>query len=887
MISKILKRSLIGIFFWGVTVFGADTTEDFTGKSIEKIGMPIGGICTGQLYLGGDGKLWHWNIFKLNYSRDHSHEMRLDHMSFGRHYSNPLNPYDQSQQLVEQGFAIKIKDEDGKESIKQLNKFGFKDITFRGEYPLAKIFYKNQNYPVEINLTAFSPFIPLDEDNSGIPAVIFSFKVKNTSPKNVKVSLLGWLENSVCPWVRKNNSNNKAVRTIGIKVNDKICSLNNEISPFLKNKNGYGSMALSIINPENMKLTYGFKNANEIIKKSFYNHLKYVGKSKELKSFAINNRPVGVLGSELKLQPGETQKVEFVLSWYFPYFNEITPGELNAIKEIKNNKRFYAKKFKNAYDVALSIKKNYKYLVGKTLLWNKTWYDSTLPKWILNRTFSTMSNLATSVCIRFDNDRFWAWEGVDACPGTCQHVWNYAQGMARIFPKLERDLRSNVDLGPTFKNNGQMAHRGENGRSTFIDAQAGTVVRMYREHTMSKDYKFLNNNWLKIKKSIEWLILQDGNNNGLLEGPQANTLDATWYGPMGWLSSIYLSALAAGKEMALEMNDEKFAKKCDKILKVGRQNLVEKLYNGEYFIHMPPNYRSINSNDGCLTEQVLGQSFAFQAGLTERIVPKKETISALNSLYKYNFLQNCGKYEKEHKEIKGARVYAKNNEAGLMTCTWPKSDGDKNAVPEMKNEIEDGIHWGGPGSYFDEVWTGFEYQVASHMIYEGKPNSKLVKQGLELTRAIHKRYSPSKRNPYNEIECSDHYARSLASYGVYLALCGYRYHGPKGILEFAPKLNPEKFKCAFTVANGWGTFSQKQTSQEQISSLKLVDGILNLKQFNLQIPDNKKIDKVTVFYLNKIVEMNYNLEKDKILIKFNESLKITTNNQLKVVITWK
>ena len=34
--------------------------------------------------------------------------------------------------------------------------------------------------------------------------------------------------------------------------------------------------------------------------------------------------------------------------------------------------------------------------------------------------------------------------------------------------------------------------------------------------------------------------------------------------------------------------------------------------------------------------------------------------------------------------------------------------------------------------------------------------------------------TPRKHNPFNEIECGDHYARALASWGVLLGLAGFR-----------------------------------------------------------------------------------------------------------------
>ena len=36
---------------------------DVHGADLRFIGMPVGGLCTGTLYLAGDGRLWLWNIF--------------------------------------------------------------------------------------------------------------------------------------------------------------------------------------------------------------------------------------------------------------------------------------------------------------------------------------------------------------------------------------------------------------------------------------------------------------------------------------------------------------------------------------------------------------------------------------------------------------------------------------------------------------------------------------------------------------------------------------------------------------------------------------------------------------------------------------------------------
>ena len=112
-------------------------------------------------------------------------------------------------------------------------------------------------------------------------------------------------------------------------------------------------------------------------------------------------------------------------------------------------------------------------------------------------------------------------------------------------------------------------HRGDFHRHAATDGQAGTILRAYREHQMSADSAFLKRIWPNVKKAVEFLIREDGDGNGLLEGKQPHTLDASWYGPMGWLSGMYLAALAAGEAMAVEMGDTDFATQCRTIIDRG------------------------------------------------------------------------------------------------------------------------------------------------------------------------------------------------------------------------------------------------------------------------------------------------------------------------------
>jgi hypothetical protein len=455
--------------------------------------------------------------------------------------------------------------------------------------------------------------------------------------------------------------------------------------------------------------------------------------------------------------------------------------------------------------------------------------------------------------------------------------------MARVFPQMERTLREVTDFGYSFREDGGFGHRdetaGRGGLRVAQDGHCGTVMRVYREHKMSPDHQFLKKHYRKLKRAVQYVIKEDKDKDGLLEGAQHNTLDAAWYGPMGWISSLYIGALSAGREMAREVGDKAFETECAELIQKGKQNLVSKLYNGEYFVHIPdpehPN--AINSNDGCHIDQVLGQSFAWQTGISERVVPEKECKSALRSIWKYNFAPDAFLYQKQHKPIKGARIYATEGEAGTIMCTWPKSKGDETAVPGMASRSANSELWLGPGGYFDEAMNGFEYQVASHMIWEG-----LLEEGLAITRAIHDRYNPLRRNPYNEIECSDHYSRSMASYGVLLAVCGFDYHGPKGELGFDPKLTPHDFKAPFTVAEGWGSFTQKREGNIQENELELAYGKLRINTLSLGV-DKTNVEVILLLNGNPVQSEN-TVKEGKCIISFEEKT-METGDILKAVLS--
>ena len=991
---------------WVKSLTARGQREVYRGADLAKIGMPVGGICAGQLYLAGDGKLWHWDIFNSRIGTG------------AEHYAKPLEPASP----LEQGFALRIV-VGNQVQERPLDRAHWSDVSFTGEYPIGYVEYRDPASPLDVALEAFSPFIPLNTDDSSLPATVLQFTVKNHGSTEVEAEFVGWLENAIClhsakaqDGLRRNrlvrdadllflecsaedlppgapsprpdvvfedfegetyanwtvtgtafgngpveiskipayqgdvrgkgkrvaNSHasapgnsveekdaatgtlvsrpftiernyitfligggaHKDQTCINLMVDDKVALTatgfnENQMRPLswdvrkwagktgrlhivdnatgswgnigvddivfsdnprepvgpLSQQADFGTMGLALLDPEPDDYGYTALPANATPPGVFSAAGASAGPAKK----GFNEKLIGSLSRKLKLKPGESATAVFLLSWHLPNLrmDRLPPG------------RHYAARFDSALAVARYVRRNFARLSGDTRLWHETWYDGSLPWWFLDRTFLNTSILATSTCYRFGSGRFYGWEGVGCCEGTCGHVWQYAHAMARLFPDLERMTRERVDFGLALQPDGAIHFRGEFNNIPAIDAQAGTILRALREHQMSADSEFLKRNWPRMRSAVEWLIAKDENGDGLIESNQHNTLDTDWYGPVAWLSGLYLAALRAAEQMATETGDTAFAAKCRAIFDVGQKNIVAQLFEDDYFVNKPnpKHLDAINSGTGCHIDQVMGQSWAFQVALP-RVFPQKETLSALKALWRYNFTPDVGPYREVYKS---GRWYAMPGEAGLLMCTFPRSDWD---YGQAKGK---GPDWA--AGYFNECMNGFEYQVAGHMIWEG-----MVTEGLAVARAVHDRYHPSRRNPWNEVECGDHYARSMASYGVFLAACGFEYHGPKGHLGFAPQIHPEDFKAAFTSAEGWGTLSQKAGSTGYNAEVVINWGKLRLRSLSVELPGSVSGKTVEVTANGRAIEAKGVLAGTRLTITLHDWLELGAQQKLEVAV---
>jgi uncharacterized protein (DUF608 family) len=463
-------------------------------------------------------------------------------------------------------------------------------------------------------------------------------------------------------------------------------------------------------------------------------------------------------------------------------------------------KTFYSKLWPDAFSAAEYFFKNRKSLAERTFAFEKSFYASTLPEAVLDAAGANASTLHTPTCLRMEDGTLWGWEGCSlrngCCEGSCTHVWNYSLTPAFLFPALHRTMRMSE-----YKYGFDSGEEGKKGAIVFriplplgapaklyhaaSDGQLGGIIQLYRDWRICGDENYIKTMWPKAKLALEYAWVKwDTNKDGLVDGDCHNTYDINFQGPNPLTQIMYLGALQAGYRIADYLGDANSAAEYLRIYNAG-QTKTDSIYNGEFLYQttdcLADNAPKYQHGKGCLSDQVFGQLCAHVAGLGY-VYDEAKIKSAIKAVYKYNFRRPLG----DHANMQ--RVYVMGDESGLLLCSWPNGGRPKY-----------------PFVYSDEVWAGIEYQVASHLIYEGFYN-----EGMNIVKAARQRYDGVRRNPFNEYECGSHYARAMSSWGLVGSISGFRYDA----VEKAVYINPRgdrknNMKCFFSTDTAWGTFEYK------------------------------------------------------------------------------
>jgi len=570
----------------------------------------------------------------------------------------------------------------------------------------------------------------------------------------------------------------------------------------------------------------------------------------------------GAVAASVTVPAGKSVDVPFLLAWHYP--NKYSHG--GAWMGCH-----YATQWTDAGAVLREAAAGFGHWRRLTEHFRNTFYDSTLPYWLLDCLTANAAILRhIGIVFRIANGDTYGWEGSNGCcDPTCTHVWGYEQTLARLFPDLEKEMRR-IDFRHQQGADGGVNNRTDvpspshpSGEHPFADGHASCILKAYREALNHADEGFFHDYWPHIRRAVDYLIDRDakshnGEAQGYLEDDQWNTYDEALHGVTTFISGYYLAALRAGEEWARRMGDAATAQRFHAVFAKGQAKLVELCWNGEYFQQQLPDYMSKPGEvgPGCMADQLIGQWWAHQLGLGY-ILPKEKVVTALKSVFRYNFKSDLTGWKHM------PRAFAGDKDKGLLICTWPKGGRPPGVM-----------------LYSDEVWTGIEYQVAAHLIYEG-----LIEEGFAVVKAARDRYdgvprAPIGRNPWNEIECGGHYARAMSSWSLLLGLSGWEYDGPRRVLRWSPRHTPELFQSCFTATEGWGTLRQARRGRAQTNQLGVHFGQLLLSE--LVLSPGTTPASVKVHLDQHSVWCEFSVEADQVRIAFKQPVRVAAGQMLKV-----
>lgn len=830
----------------------------YSGTKTKEISFPLGGIGTGCIGLLGNGRLADFEIF------GRPNKKSLAGLSFFAVKAEKDGNFIDARILNTDSFDTRTGFEQYRDKKDlRYNGYGygpasatlagvphFPQSDFSVRFPYAEMNFSYEKFPGNIKMTAFNPFIPLNDADSSIPAAMFEFEIENTTDSTIDYTLCGALENTLEKGKNTFDGNMACdMKCVRLHCVDDIYD-----DGALDSKYNATNMCIATNCEDVSYQEYLFRGTWFDKLQVFWNDFTGMCNFKNRTYSEPRKDDSAVVAAHITIAPGQKKTVRFVISWYMRFMTNYwkpiprKEGESEEAFNSKNRwKNYYCRFFSSSVDCAAYCFAQWDRLKADTDTFTEALYTSTLPDEVLEAVASNLCILKSSTIMRHSDGNILGFEGAHAnegsCEGNCTHVYSYAYALAHLFPKLERGLRE-TEYRRCMDERGAVNFRVEApiGRAPdryfpCADGQMLGVVKTYREFKMTGDLDWLYAIWPHARASLNFAwhpdndFRWDPDRTGILSGRQHNTLDTELFSPSSWLQGLYCAALLSAAEISEILGNEEEAKDYRRMYENGKKYLNEDLFNGKYFCQKidlsdksllkgfaegAPENKTVEEyywnneygeikyqiGEGSSVDQALAQWHANNVGLGE-IFEKEKLLSALDTIYNVNFKKSMRDF------FNPCRNYCINDEAGVTICTYPEG--------AQKPKI--------PIPYAEECMNGFEYQAACLMIQSG-----MVDEGLEIVRAIRNRYDGEYRNPFSEMECGSSYVRSLASYTLLAACCGMNYDLYKQELSFLPLLRfSEKgyFKCFFAAGNAYGTV---EVGPKYIE-MKILSGEFRLRRF--------------------------------------------------------
>ncbi|MBX3030411.1 MAG: hypothetical protein KF809_09645 [Chloroflexi bacterium] len=820
----------------------------YTGPARRAVALPLGGIGTGHVAMAADGSFRQWQL-----GNTVNHTGYVPDSFFAIRVSGEEPPFDVSRTLrsapepPSAAPAPLVTDHvvplDAAPPTLAWPAVTATELTVA--YPFARIDVVDAALPVSVSFESFTPFVPLDAEASGLPLVTTTFRIANQLPQRVHGFLVASLQNSIgwdgvtpidgnrCPLYGGNEN-----RVLPIRAGDPTTGIVMTGPALASSDPRAGELLLAVDRPA-VPIPRATSAAGIL---RFVEALRLLGPSvsgdwspesvdREARS---TRRPftdpegasptgttwTGALAVPFALGQGESTAIEVVHVWWFPNrvadFDQFGPSiPVPASPPWLGNS--YATRHGGVEAVLDAFRADRVRLTERSRDWAEAMADFDAPSEVAT-TLAAQPALVRSPTSFVDAEgRLLGFEGGlgastlnwngsvgGSCPLNCSHVWNYEQAVAALFPTLERTMRD-IDWDVLQAPSGAIAHRLRvpiNGPQLHdqpiggpveaaLDGMLGAILKTYREARLGGGRALLERRLPAMRRLLAYVRERwDPAGDGILRGPQPMTYDVPLTSPNMYIGSLWIAALRTMEHVATTLGFPQEADRYRSDATSASGAYDQMLWNGRFYGRAFEDDIS-GLGGGCLADQLVGEWWAHQLDLGH-LLPIDHVRTALRTITASNLRH--GFRDLRH----GFRVFADGDESGLLLCTWP--DGDRPTMPVR---------------YADEVWTGIEYTVAALCLFEG-----LEPEASEILRAVRGRYDGTRRNPYNEIECGDHYARAMAGWSLLHAWTG----ASADILDGRVRLGDRPGRAPLLAGTAWGTIEMRPHE----AALEVIDGTFTL-----------------------------------------------------------
>jgi uncharacterized protein (DUF608 family) len=670
-------------------------------------------------------------------------------------------------------------------------------IEYEGRHPFANLAYKSKDFPVSATLEAFSPFIPLDSKNSGLPVAFMTFTLANRTRIRQRVALFGALKNCV-GYEHPDNDSVISFRKSGAQsylefgrkgLADDCQSAGGMTLGVWSKKAGRVSYVLHGVHPRDLYDPIMSNARLEDLDRSVFRGSvgNDLGGPARVKRADVGLSR-GLLCKTLDLAPGEKVEVTFALTWHVP--NMAEQGSSGAMEVIGHQ---YSNWFSSAADVAAYAAKNFPRLRERSMEFADAFYGTTVKRWMLDAVNAQLTSFTKSTW--WDRQgRFAVWEGLGCCGLQTLDISLYGSfPIILFFPELEKSQMRIV--GETAKRMNRPPHLFHASLSPCcsrpnnrIDNAIQFILLAWRDALWTGDKQYVKELWPAVETYLKDIAQTDTDGDGL---PNNSGVDQSYdqfplYGTSAYVGLQFVGAIKAASSMARMMGNVERAEELEERQAKALEELESQLWNGEYYALSFDKVKG-SGNAGCMADQLCGDWFVRQTDGVGLIGTERARL-ALEAVFKY-----C---------MRGSEY--------LSNCEWPRG-----GRVRIRRETSDQANC---------PWTGVEFAVASEMILLG-----LAREGGTVLRGVWERYERFGMR-YNHVECGTHYYRALGAWAVYLALLGFAWDAGAGRMTL--RLARRKARFVWNTPSAWGYVTFRGAAKA-LAEIEVVRGTLTLGAVSL------------------------------------------------------